>query len=219
MRLADPTLCSRFLPPAHWVPAVAAVVLALACNGLTLPPDDYVLPPPDESLDPTALRPGGLLFACGDWVPPGPPDSAWVLADLFFRVRSEIAPFEAPEPESLERVQALGGRVLFRFAFPAARVRITPAAIPLLAWRGDLDHARTVPDARRYDWQVLVEFTRPLQSADSLDFVSLGGRVRIVASSVSGIYGELPNQSVIALRARSDVLRVRGESHVCVEPE
>lgn len=90
---------------------------------------DYELPPPDESLDPAALRVGEVLYACNGWAPGEQPDSAQILVDLFFGRRGPQDPTDRPRSESLDAARAVGGRIVFVFAFPAARVRIAPEAL------------------------------------------------------------------------------------------
>ena len=156
--------------------------VGLACVDNTGPTDDYQLPAPDTSLDPAALRIGEIWYACGDWQETPPTDSV-VLADLFFGRRSAADPDDRPRSESLDSVRAHAGRVLFEFAFPGARVRVPSTSIPGLAADHVINHARTVPDARRYDWDFIVWFTRPLQPSDSAVFVAHGGRVSYVFST------------------------------------
>jgi hypothetical protein len=185
--------------------ASALVFVAVACSDTVGPADEYVLPPPNSSLDPAALRLGEVLYACGRWGAGGRPAAERVLVDLFFGRRSADDPPDQPLPASLDAVRARGARILFGFAFPAVRVRIDTREIPPLVDSGIVNHARTVPDARRYDWQATVGYRRPLTASDSATFLALGGRVTYVFRVMPAISGELPNSSIAVFRQMPDV--------------
>lgn len=193
-----------------------ACAFLFACRNELAPRDDYVLPPADPSLDPAALVLGEPLYACGQWSAAGRPTDQRVLVDLFFGRREPSDPMDRPRQASLDAVRAAGGNALFQFAFPAARVRIDTDRIPGLVDSGVANYARTVPDARRYDWDVIVGFKRPSTNADSLMFVNLGGRVSYVFQSMSAIAGYLPNASIAAYRTHSDVQYVEAGGLGCL---
>lgn len=171
------------------------VLLLTGCDALSI--DEYDLPLPDESLDPAALRVGESLYACGRWSAGQAPDSALILVDLFFGRRGPDDPMDRPRAQSLDAVRRRGGRVLFEFAFPAARVRIAPDELPVLYAANAFNVARTVPDPRRYDWSIGVGFRRPITAQDSLDYVASGGRVIYMFHFIEAISGDLPNRSVV----------------------
>jgi len=198
--------------------ALSALVLlsaaALACQNELGPPDDYQLPPPDTSLDPAALRLGEIVFACGGWDLPGRPSDSRILVDLHFR-GAATDPADGPGQASLDAVRAAGGSVLFQFAFRAARVRVDTDRIPALAAGGIVDHARAVPNPRRYDWAVIASFSRPITVSDSLEFARLGGRVTRVSQSFAMVAGILPNSSIAAYRGYEGVQAVEPDGIIC----
>ena len=185
-----------------------------ACSDTAGPVDDYQLPAPDTSLDPGALRIGDIWYACGDWVGTPPADTL-ILVDLFFGQRSAADPMDRPRSENLDSVRALGGRVLFEFAFPAARVRIPSGSVPRLAASGVINYARAVPDARRYDWDFIVWFTRARQPSDSAVFVALGGRVSYLFLGLPAVAGALPNSAAVIYRRMPDVEFVSADGMGC----
>ena len=198
---------------------LAALVLGvLACVDSTGPArDDYELPPPDSTLDPAALRVGEILYACNRWGAAGAPSVDRVLVDVFFGRRNATDPDDRPRLESLSAVQARGGKVLFQFAFPAARVRIDTREIPPLVDGGEVSFVRTVPDPRRYDWNAIVGFRRPLTPADSTTFVALGGRVQYVFQLIPAIAGDLPNGSLVTFRQMHDVEYAEAAGVGCID--
>lgn len=199
------------------IAACATLVAAGACgsnDATRTAPDlsDYVLPPPDTSLDPARLQVGEPLFVCRRWSPSRPSD-ARLLVDVFFGRRSPEDPDDRPLQESLQDVVDRGGEILFVFPFPAARVWIVTDSIPRLR----ANYVATVPDASRYDWEVGVGLSHPLTAADSARFVELGGRVKYLWPLLRGLAGSLPSRSVPTLRATLGVTYVEASGYGCVD--
>jgi hypothetical protein len=196
--------------------ASVLVFIAVACSDTAGPAGDYVLPPPNSSLDPAALRVGEVLYACGNWAAGGRPAAQRVLVDLFFGRRTDGDPLDQPLLASLDAVRARGARILFGFAFPGVRAWLDTREIPALVDGGIVNHARAVPDARRYDWQATVGYRRPLTAFDSATFVALGGQITYVFQGMPAISGELPNSSIAVFRQMPDVLYVEAEGVLCL---
>lgn len=186
---------------------IAGVLLAtvLGCTGASSPPDDFVLPPENLSLDTAALQVGDILYECGHWSPDFKRTGARIVVDLYFASSGPDEPVDRPRQASLDAVRAQGGEVLSTFAFPAARVRMTPSELAALAGSGSALYARSVPDLARYDWPVIIRYDRPTVSADWALFEALGGKITDRFASASKITGDLPNRSIPQLRASPDV--------------
>jgi hypothetical protein len=73
-----------------------------------------------------------------------------------------------------------------------------------------------VPDLRRYDWNVIVGYRRPLQDADSAQFVDLGGRVKYRWDSINALSGALPDHSIPVLRNMEAVEYVEAVGVLCL---
>ena len=175
------------------------------------PEQPYDLPPEDTSRDPLALRPGGFVYPCNDWNGGVRPSADHLLVDVFFGL-----PFGDPEvdrPSLYHRgvVEALGGIILRSYHLAGMRVWLPTDSIPALEILGTV---RSVPEPRRYDTTVHIDFRMGLDwSADSLELVGLGGRVLIPPSSLPNFppiaIGLLPNRAIPKLRARPSVIGVR----------
>jgi hypothetical protein len=183
----------------------ALFTAVLGCTEVSSPPDDFVLPPENLSLDTVALQVGDILYECGHWSPDFKRTGARIVVDLHFASSGPDEPVDRPRQASLDAVRAHGGEVLSTFAFPAARVRMTPAELAAIIGAGSADYARSVPDLARYDWPVTVRYERPTVSADWALFEALGGRIADRWASASKITGDLPNRSIPQLRASPDV--------------
>lgn len=180
-------------------------------------PVGFVLPPPDPSLDPSALRDPVFRFLCGTWVdsivinrqlrPVPQPSEPWVLIDVAF---GRLGPSDPPDrltPEHRSVIKRHGGQVLYPFHFPAARIWIPTRNVPGLS-----TGARStvsifyVRDPSRYDWPVGVNYKRPYSFRDGEPrFAALGGRVDYRFDVINSLAGLLPDRSVAALRADSEV--------------
>lgn len=164
---------------------LASVALVFAfltgCEDSTSPEEACGLPPPDTTLDPGALRVGAVVFACGRWIKK--PWERWsikpwepqAIVDIFFGRRGPEDPPDRPLAEHLLSITNGGGTVCHQFNFPAVRARINVDRVRKLR----VSSVHEVPDLRRYDWNVIVGYRRPLQDADSVQFVDLWGRGEI----------------------------------------
>lgn len=198
--------------------ASAALVFAFlaGCRNSSGPEDGCELPPPDASLDPAALRIGAAIFACGRWGEGGKPSEAEVTVDIFFGRRGPEAPPDRPVAEHLSSITDRGGTVCHEFNFPAARARMDKDRIPELDADWPDASVHEVPDLRRYDWIVIVGYRRPLEEADSVRFVALGGRVEYRLEFIDAIAGPLPDRSIPELRSLEDVEYVEAAGLLCV---
>jgi hypothetical protein len=200
---------------------IAGVLLAtiLGCGDLSSPPDSFVLPPENLSLDTAALRIGHVLYACHRWSSDFRPKEGPVVADLHFGRRGPDDPMDRPREESLDSVRARGGEILLVFAFPAARVRMTPAALATMVDDHLADHVRSVPDLARYDWNVTVFLRQQVSAQDWLtSFPALGGRVTHWYFGLNMFSGDLPNRSIPLLRGRPEVESVGADGLACLWP-
>jgi hypothetical protein len=192
------------------------LLVAAACADRTPFGAGNLLPPADLSLDPSHLRIGAILYACGNWWGLGRPDSPSVLVDVQFIVRGPDDPLYRPRDESVQAAEAVGFRPLFFFQFPMVRGTIATDRIPALGATGEVNEVLTVPDPRRYDVSVGLGFNRPLMTQDSLDFIALGGRVRWWWPFIAALAGDLPNASALAIRSRSDVKYLEAFGDACI---
>lgn len=198
------------------------LTLSSACSDPTAPHDDFVLPVPDLSLDPSRLSVGAFIATpCafgtrGDRLNHLRDRHEWALVDVYFGRGSE-GPQIGPSTSEIDLVKEHGGRVLFHFNVPAVRARIIVSRIPDLVEKGFWVTVREVPDATRYDVPSLgVGFTRPLEDSDVELYVSLGGRVDYRFNSLRYLSGVLPNRSIPVLRSRPDVSFVQAGGVGCI---
>jgi hypothetical protein len=168
--------------------------LAWSCARPT-EPLPYQLPEPDTSRDPAALRIGTLLYRCGAWTIGTPPQDTAVVVDVTFG--SE--PFDHPPDSSKQIVRSTGGVILHEFEFPAVRVWIPTRLVPQLA--AHVYSVVTVPDARRYDWRVIVQYRSAVTDADTAKYRLLGGKVLNVFTAFAMVSAAIPERGAMALRA------------------
>lgn len=201
-----------------------ALVATVGCTefGIVAPTGDFELPEPDLSLDPERLTIGEYIATpCafgkgGDGLADLRDRDEWALVDIFFGRASPDASSEGPSASELSEVESHGGQPLHSFNVPAVRARIILSKIPDLVRNGFWITVRDVPDASRYDLDLMVGFSGPITEAD-LDLVTdLGGRVnlRLDASDMLSIY--LPDRMVPELRNRSNVTFVEVNGVTCV---
>ncbi len=93
------------------------LLAAAACADQTPISTVYVLPPADQSLDPSHLRVGTILYGCGNWSGPGRPDAPSVLVDVEFTRRGPDDPEYRPRDEAVQAAEAVG----FKPPLPAPR--------------------------------------------------------------------------------------------------
>lgn len=193
--------------------SVALVFAFLAgCEDSTSPEEACGLPPPDTTLDPSALRVGAVIFACGRWVESKKPSEPQAIVDIFFGRRGPEDPPDRPLAEHLFSITNRGGTVCHQFNFPAVRARIDVDRVPELG----ANEVYEVPDLRRYDWNVTVGYRRPLQDADSVQFVDLGGEVRSRSDFINALSGALPDRSIPVLRNMEAVEYVEAQGVYCL---
>lgn len=199
------TNSARILTVALWVAFAGACGETVA--PIEYPPDDYVLPAPDVSLDPERLSVGETIATpCafgirGNGLAHLRDRHEWALVDIFFYKSS---PTRGPREDELQLVRDHGGRVLHAFQVPAVRARMILSRIPHLVAAGSVV-VRDVPDATRYDVPRLsVGFYR--LTDEHVDVVaSLGGRVTHRHDFMDAVAVDLPDVSIRALVERSDV--------------
>lgn len=180
--------------------------------------EQYQLPEEDLSLDPDSLAQHMLLYGClpdaprFGWGPGGKPSTEYILADIELFVPGSDGPWEYPRADRLELVRRHGGRVLKVLNLPAARIHIPTSKLPGLV--AAVGVARTVPNARRYDWPVAVILNASTTPADLARFEELGGRVR--RQFGGNMYsGMIPNRSIPALRNEAAVQFVSPSGTIC----
>ena len=211
------------MPKIWLVFALAATVFAASCSDPTAPNQDFELPEPSLSLDPGRLTVGDYIATpCafgiyGDRLNHLRDKHEWVLVDVYFGRGSEESSRDRPIKSEIALVTSHGGRVLHHFNVPAVRARIILARIPDLVEEGFWVTVREVPDPTRYDVPSLsVGFTRTLRDSDVDLYGSLGGRVDYRWDFINALSGVLPDRSIPALRAQSDVRYVEAGSVACV---
>lgn len=197
------------------------LTLGSGCSDPTTAPDDFQLPEPDLSLDPSRLSVGDYIATpCafglyGDRLIHLRDRHEWALVDVYFG-RGASGPPDGPTASDIDLVAKHGGRVLFSFNVPAVRARIILSRIPDLVKNGFWVTVRDVPDPTRYDVPLSVGLTRALEDSDVEQFATLGGRVEYRFNSIRSLSGVLPNQSIPTLRSRSDVRYVEVNSIGCL---
>ena len=202
--------------PVRRLSVLAIIVCLAACSGAT-EPLGYVLPEPDESLDPAAVVAPTVLYACGYWNGDAPNDGK-LFVDIFFGRRSEKDPEDSPRSESVAAVEARGGQIVHRFHFPAVRVWIESSAIPALSRDGVVNAVFAVSNLRRYDWSVIVGYANPNAYANGGGRIAeLGGRVGPRFNSFNAISVVMPDASLNALRRDADVTFVSAGGIGCTD--
>lgn len=209
------------------------LILAPACDApagpspdLSLTPDDYELPPPDTSLDPSRLTVGDYIATpCAKYPGAGMRGDGfaylrgrkeWATVDVFFGRGTAEGPWGEPTSDDIDLVRSHGGRVLYSFHVPAVRARMVLSRIPDLVLQGYWITVRDVPDATRYDVRMSVGFTRPITPDDVELFESLGGRVDYYWEFIDAIAGVLPDRSIAVFRSRPDVSWVEADGVACL---
>lgn len=202
---------------------VAKLVLIVAvagCAGLVEPPipvDDYELPPPDLSLDPARLRPGVIIWS-GCSLDSGVEQFRGVYEWLLVDIHSGGGDGSGMSNDDVERIKAIGARVLYQFNAPAVRARVLQADIPDLRLSlGQFVFVRDVPDDTRYD----VRGVSPGFRTYSLDrqealYSGLGGLVTYRSERFDWISGVLPDRSIAALGQHPDVESVSVSGMGCL---
>lgn len=204
-----------------WGLGLASLLLA-GCSETVAPADDYELPEADPSLDPDRLTVGDYLATpCafglrGDGLEHLLRRPEWALVDVFFGRASADEPADGPVQGDVQLVEAHGGRVLYAFNVPAVRARIVLFRVPALVQEGHWITVRDVPDATRFDLDVIVGFTRPVDAADLETVASLGGRVLRVFGSLEALHVLLPDRMAPALRGRAGVRTVEPNGIACL---
>lgn len=202
-----------------------AILLTGSCIGTTEPTDDFELPPPDTSLDPSRLVVGQYMAtpcaftAWGDQLAHLRDRREWALVDIAFGRSTAEEPDNGPSEDDVALVASHGGRVLYAFHLPIVRARMMLSRIPDLVREGYWITVREVPNAARYDVELSVGFTRPLADADTEMFESLGGRVTYRWEFTNAIAGVLPDRSIAHYQQRSDVEWVEANGVACLASE
>lgn len=174
----------------------------------------FDLPEPSPSLEPDSVKIGPVRYLCDQWFNGPAPVGPTVILDAYFIGDSALFLDRPPADKYLKAVGEVGGAVGHIFHFAAARIKIAPEQVPELVARTNAV-LYGVPDLRRYDWEVLVRYSRDLTPDDISMFASLGGRVTRVVPSIPSLLGYLPNRSIPSLRANSGVMYVRASYHFC----
>lgn len=206
---------------------LAALLLMHACShpvDLDVPPDFFVLPEPDLSLDPARVAVGDRLATyCTVDFSQFERRREWVTVDVYLWPRLEDVNFEEPVPHVLDNVdvaliESAGVRVLARFQTHAVRGRILLSSLRELfaATSGRATVVHEVPNPARYDVPVIVGFSLPLDDTRLGAFVELGGQIQSEIDGLAMVSGGLPDRSIEAMRARYDVSFVETNSVACL---
>jgi len=177
-----------------------AVLLFVHLGACATEPLDYVLPDRDLSLDPAALAEPRLIYECNKWIGEKPTDEK-IFVDVAFDRRTEAEPYDHPTSRHIAAVQKHGGKIVYKFHFPAVRAWIASSEIPALYDEEPIKAVIRVTNLRRYDWSAFVGYVRPYSYQEGARrFPGYGGRVDIVLDQINAIVGLIPDESVAALR-------------------
>lgn len=177
-----------------------------------IPVDEFMLPEPDGSLDPTRLSVGEIIAShCsfpvyGSGLAHFDGRHEWVTVDVYPGTAG-LRPLSEGEVEQLEE---LGVRVLHLFNIAAVRGRVLYSALSELVQgvSGGIV-VRSVPDASRFDIPSVVvgydRFEPTLQPSLAEEFRDRGGLVTHEMEAVQMIAGILPDRSVSDIEKRRDV--------------
>ena len=165
------------IPAARIVALLLMMLIEVPGCGILEPELPYQLPDEDTSTDPSALRAGETLYACGRWLGGPRPAADHLLVDVFFNLFGPGGPLEVPGPTVQQRrfVEKYGGVILRSYYVSGLRVWLPTDAVPVMEDSGAV--VRSVPEPRRYDTTVKIDFIGTEFQADSLRIVELGGRV------------------------------------------
>ena len=133
-------------------------------------------------------------FACRAWTP-GPPPATRTLLDLRL---SQIDTASEPAAQLVDAIEAVGGRVIYRFNGPQVRVELDVAAVPRLAW---LNSAVTVAEPDTHDVTLIVMLTHDLTVTDLQAVAALGGRVTREFHALEGYVVIIDDARVPEVRA------------------
>lgn len=137
-------------------------------------------------------------FACEAWAPGAPP----VRRALFDLRLWQIDTATAPATQLVEAIEAVGGRVVYRFHGPMVRAELDVAAVPgLFGARGALNSALTVVDPTSHDVTLLVLLTGNLTADDLRAVEALGGRITNELHAIGGYAVVIDDTRVPAVRA------------------
>ncbi len=187
--------------------AVAALGVAAACA------NEALLSPFPPEADPSALRVGSVVYACGAWIDSSLARQATAVAvDVHFRPDTA---FRGPTDSDVAVLKEHGATVLYEYSFPAARVLVEPARIPALVDSAGANAVVSVPDPARFDWRFVVAVTGALTSDDSIHIVRLGGSVVAMLGGLNYIVAVLPDGSIPYLRRWSRLRFAENESFLC----
>lgn len=203
---------------------VFIVLVALGCVESTgpkvveVPPDDFVLPEPDLSLDPARIRVGEVIASPCSFSTHGSKLAElrdrheWATVDIYLWPRPEELDIEAPPTSVLSdadiaTLEALGVRVLYRFNVRAVRGRVVLSALAdVLLGIERSAVVRDVPDASRFDIPSLwIAFDDVPLGGYPAVIETYGGRINTLIDDFLLAAVALPDQSVPAVRSRPDV--------------
>lgn len=191
---------------------ILSLALLSACSLLT-EPLGYDLPDPDLSLNPAALEPQNIIYGCGRWIG-DPPVEEKIFVDIaFLRPDLDEEPEDRPSPRHLAALARYGGKVAYKFHFPAVRAWIATKDIPGLAGDRAVNSVFRVANLRRYDWTASVGYRGDYSYRDgAIRFAELGGRVDYQFDVINAIGGLIPDRSAAVLRQDRNV------DHVASQP-
>lgn len=191
---------------------VVSFVLLSACSLFT-EPLGYDLPDPDLSLDSAALQQPYLIYGCGRWIDGGPPLDEKIFVDVaFLRPNLGEEPDDRPTARHLAALARHGGKVAYKFQFPAVRAWIATKDIPGLAGDKAVNSVFRVANLRRYDWNASIGYRSPYSFKDgAIRFEELGGRVDYRFNVINAIAGLMPDRSAAILRRDSNVDHVESQ--------
>ena len=162
--------------------ALFFAVALFSCTDATGPRED-----PNPPVD-------AATFSCGRWSPDRPP-VAFALIDIHFGQRTLDDPVDRPSAESLARIVALGGTVVYNFNVPMARAILAIDAVPDLS----ANYVDIVTNMAAFVVRVVVRMDTPLTAEDRTFLESVGARD--IREGMFAVSAMVPDAAIPAIRA------------------
>lgn len=132
--------------------------------------------------------------------------------DVHFHVDQLLHPFDRPLPVHRWLVRISGGEIVYQYHLPVYRILIRARDVPRLAetWGSTEFSSMEITEVlnpARFDWQVYVKFHDgyPVSTADEAHIIALGGRIDRRFLTINTLFVTIPDRSIPALRARTEV--------------